>query len=106
MTDHEFRKLARALPGACEKSHFGQPDFRVKDKIFATLQDRETAVVKLTREQQEMMTSAEPMIFAAVKGGWGLKGWTRVNLAGSDEATVKSALQAAWRNVAPKKLDG
>jgi hypothetical protein len=32
-----MRKLALAMPGVEEKSHFEQPDFRVKNKIFAGL---------------------------------------------------------------------
>ena len=63
-----------------------------------------TAVVKLTHEQQEMLASAEPAIFAPVPGGWGRQGWTRVMLAAADELTLRSALLTAWRNVAPASL--
>ncbi len=97
-----FRSLALSLPEAEEKSHFGKADFRVRNKIYASLPDAETAVVKFTPEQQEMLTAAEPSIFAPVKGGWGRQGWTRVSLPNADEAAVKSALTTAWRNVAPK----
>ena len=51
-----------------------------------------------------MIVAAEPVIFSALKGGWGNQGWTRVDLKSCDEATVKSALTMAWRNVAPKSL--
>ena len=104
MTETIFRRLALALTGAEEKSHLGKADFRVKNKIFATLIDAETGVVKLAPEQQEMMVDAEPDIFNPIRGGWGRQGWTRVILANADEATLKSALQTAWRNVAPKTL--
>ena len=104
MTETIFRRLALALPGAEEKSHLGKADFRVKNKIFATLLDAETGVVKLAPEQQEMMVDAEPDIFNPIRGGWGRQGWTRVALANADEATLKSALRTAWRNVAPKTL--
>jgi hypothetical protein len=104
MQSEDFRRLALALPEAVEKSHFGQADFRVKNKIFATLKDDTAGVVKLKPEQQEMMVSAEPKIFAALKGGWGDQGWTRIELAAADEITLQSALLTAWRNVAPKLL--
>ena len=71
-----FRSLALSLPEAEEKSHFGKADFRVRNKIFVSLPDAETAVVKFTPEQQEMLVAAEPAIFAPVKGGWGRQGWT------------------------------
>ena len=104
MTPDGFRTLALSLPEASEKSHFGKADFRVRNKIFATLKDSATGVVKLTREQQEMLTSAEPAILSAISGGWGFQGWTAVNLEHADDATLRSALAMAWRNVAPKTL--
>jgi hypothetical protein len=104
MQSEDFRRLALVLPEAEEKSHFGKADFRVKNKIFATLKDDMAGVVKLKPEQQEMMVAAEPKIFSALKGGWGDQGWTRVDLATADETTLKSALVAAWRNVAPKSM--
>jgi len=104
MTEAEFRRLALALPGAEEKSHFGKADFRVRNKIFASLPDAAAGVVKLTPELQEMMIAAEPSIFRAVKGGWGRQGWTQIVLAEADAETLTSALRTAWRNVAPKSL--
>jgi hypothetical protein len=98
------RRLALTLPEAEEKSHFGTADFRVRNRIFATLPKDGQAVVKLTPEQQEMLTSAEPQIFQPVKGGWGRQGWTTVHLAAADEVTLKSALLTSWRNVAPAGL--
>ena len=110
MKDDDVRRLALRLPEAEEKSHFGKADFRVRNKIFATLPDRRRAVVKLTTEQQQTMAEAEPSIFAAVPGGWGRQGWTSVQLRTCDEVTLRSALTTAWRNVAPaglrKSLDG
>ena len=104
MNGKTVRRLALALPGAEEKSHFEKPDFRVRNRIFATLPEDGHAVVKLTRDQQEMLTASEPAIFQAVNGGWGRQGWTRILLAAADELTLKSALVTAWRNVAPVAL--
>ena len=58
MTKEDLRRLALALPGAEEKSHFDKADFRVRNKIFASLKDDATGVIKLLPEQQAMM--AEP----------------------------------------------
>ena len=104
VTTQAFRRLALAMPQAVEAPHFEATSFRVNKKIFATLGEAEgRAVVKLTREQQEMMSSAEPKIFASVPS-WGKHGWTYVHLAHADADIVRSALTASWRNVAPKKL--
>lgn len=104
MTDDDVRRLALQLPEAEENSHFGKADFRVRGKIFASLPETQRAVVKLMSEQQEAMAAAEPAVFSPVPGGWGRKGWTSVRLGACDEATLASALAAAWRNVAPRVL--
>ena len=106
MRTDDFRRMALAFPEAGEKSHFGKADFRVRNKIFATLLDPSAGVVKLLPEQQTVMVEAKPKIFSAIKGGWGDQGWTRVELKLLDERTLQSALTAAWRNVAPKSLKG
>jgi hypothetical protein len=100
----DIRRIALALPQAVEAPHFEATSFRVNKKIFATLGETQgRAVVKLTREQQEMMTAAEPKVFAAVPS-WGKHGWTYLQLDHADLEIARSALTASWRNVAPKKL--
>jgi hypothetical protein len=106
MTPAAFRRIALSLPEATEGSHFGAPDFRVKDKIFATLgeHERATGVVKLTPEQQEILVQAEPKVFEPVAGAWGRRGWTTVRITAADAVTLRSAITSAWLTVAPKKL--
>jgi len=105
MTPDDVRRLALALPEARESTHMNRPDFRVRSKIFATLHpDEQRAVVKLTSEDQRIRVDAEPLVFAPVSGKWGLQGWTSIELAHTDEMTLKSALLAAWNAVAPRSL--
>ena len=106
MTPDTFRRLALALPGATEVGHMGHPDFRVGGKIFATLgyPDAGSGMLKLTPEQQEALTHAEPRAFAPVKGGWGRKGATNVRLRLAKVASVRLGLELSWRNVAPRGL--
>jgi hypothetical protein len=104
MQADDFRDIALALPEAEEKSHFGKPDFRVRNRIFGTLPDAGRAVIKLTPEEQSVLTAAEPAIFRPVKGGWGRQGWTELDLAAADETTLRSACWMAWRNAAPPAL--
>jgi hypothetical protein len=105
MTIDDFRSLALSLPEAIESSHMAHPDFRVRGKIFATLwPDHDMGMVKLTPEQQAQYVATEPKIFVAVKGAWGRRGCTNVRLNAASSDSVYSALVAAWRNVAPKRL--
>lgn len=104
MNADDLRRIALSLPDAEEKSHFGKADFRVRNRIFASLPSDERGVLKLTPDEQAMLTEAEPGIFAALKGGWGRQGWTEISLAAADEATLASGLTMAWRNAAPASL--
>jgi hypothetical protein len=93
------------MPEAVESSHMNHPDFRVLGKIFATLgPDEVWGMVKLTPEQQRRFVRQEPEMFAPVRGGWGRRGATTVELEAATEDAARSALVAAWRNVAPKRL--
>ena len=101
-----FRRLALTLPQATEGAHGGHPDFRVANKVFASLgvPDRTWGMVRLTPEQQEMLLGAEPGAFKPAAGGWGRRGYTHVRLAAVDPQMLRSALNMAWRNTAPRKL--
>jgi hypothetical protein len=104
MDDVDLRRMALALPETEEKSHFGQADFRVRNKIFAVLPAPGQAVVKLTANDQSMLTDAEPKMFSPVNNAWGRHGWTQISLPDADEITLRSAIVMAWRNVAPARL--
>jgi hypothetical protein len=101
-----FRRLALSLPEACESSHVGHPDFRVRKRIFATLAYPNAAwgMVKLTPAQQKRFVRAHPSLFKPVAGGWGLKGATNVKLRTATVAALRPALVAAWKNAAPPSL--
>jgi hypothetical protein len=106
MTPTEFRKIALSLPEAEERAHMNHPDFRVAGKIFATLgyPDRSLSMVKLSPEDQHYFTKDHSEIFVPVKGAWGRRGATFVHLELVGKEALHKALQAAWRNTAPKRL--
>jgi hypothetical protein len=106
MTAAEFRRLALSFPETAERVHMEHPDFRVGGKIFATLgyPSAGWAMVKLMPDQQQDFVRAEPEVFVTVKGGWGRRGATNVRLKAANKAGVREALEAAWRNTAPKRV--
>lgn len=104
MKDEDLIALALGLPETAESSHFGIRDFRVRSKIFMTLPGPDFCVVKLTPDQQQMTLATLPQHVAAVPGGWGLKGSTRLFHHGADREAVKALVRRAWRNVAPKSM--
>jgi hypothetical protein len=104
MSASRFRRIALSFPGAVEGAHMGHADFRVGNRIFATLGHPDDAwgMVQLTPEQQGMVVEAEPDIFRPVPGGWGKRGSTNVHLASADHLTLMSALGMAFANRAQK----
>ena len=101
-----FRRLALAQPEAVEVGHMGHPDFRVKNKIFATLgyPDKSHGVVKLDAEQREGFVDAAPKAFSAVPGGWGRTGATIVDLRAVSRRMLAAAMELAWEHNAPARL--
>src|SRR5918993_1912133 len=101
MTAKEFRKIALGLKDAVEGAHMGHPDFRVNNRIFATLHaDNLWGMVKLTPNQQADFMRAAPEVFVPESGAWGRQGCTAVRLAAADPESVGEALTLACRNVA------
>ena len=72
MTANDFRRMALAMEGAIESSHMGHPDFRVNNRIFATLHDNDRfGMVALTPDQQALFLRSNPSSFSsprAVRG--------------------------------------
>src|SRR5512133_283887 len=102
MTPNEFRELALSFPEAIESAHMHHPDFRVGGRIFATLgyPDENSAMVKLSPDDQKEFVRTRPGVFAPVKGAWGRQGATNINLPAATNKIAREALTAAWRNTA------
>ena len=99
-----FRRIALAMQDAVEGAHMGHPDFRVHNRIFASLhtQDR-FGMVKLTPDQQKELIRQYPAAFSPEAGAWGRAGCTRVTLSAVDEDPLGEAMTLAWQNLANAK---
>jgi hypothetical protein len=105
VTAAQFRKLALQLPETEEKSHFEQPDFRVRGKIFADLDPEGTrGTLKLSMELQAVLLDSLPQAFTPAAGYWGRQGWTHVRLDAVELGALKDLMGEAWRMIAPKRL--
>ena len=104
MTATAFRRIALALEGAVEGAHMGHPDFRITNRVFASLHSKDQfGVVKLTPEQQQDFIKDHPKAFAPESGAWGRSGYTRIILTAADGESVGEALTLAWQNVKATK---
>jgi predicted DNA-binding protein (MmcQ/YjbR family) len=98
MTASDFRRIALSFPAAEESSHMGAADFRVGNRIFATLASVKDGYgnLMLSPELQADFLADAPEVFLPVKGGWGRMGATHLRLAQASQDTLAGALQAAY----------
>ncbi len=95
------RRFALTLPEAVERSHFDQPDFRVRNKIFATLpHDRLLVCLRTTPVNLAVLVQADPDTF---RDAWRSR-WVAVRLDRVRQSVLRDLLEDAWRLVAPKRL--
>lgn len=99
MTANDFRRIALSFEGAEEGSHMGAADFRVGDRIFATLASvgQGYGNLMLAPEQQAEFVAELPEVFVPIAGGWGRMGMTHIRLAAANEDVLTGALRTAWR---------
>jgi len=95
----DFRRIALSMEGAEEGSHMGAADFRVGDRVFATLasQNQGYGNLMLTPELQAEFVQDLPEVFLPIAGGWGRMGMTHIRLAKASEDVMAGALRAAWK---------
>ena len=106
----EVRRIALALDGVEEKSHFGTPSFRVNGKMFVEAGDTE-GIFKLSKIHQEILFETRPETFRPAI--WGAIRWARIVLKdvgtreiaelvreAYDEVTVKPARKTSARRAA------
>jgi len=95
------RAAALALPVAVEGAHMGHPDFRVRNKIFATLHpDGHTANFKATPDDVDACVRDDPRTYQAVWGGR----YLGVDLRHVDEDALVAIVEESWSLVAPRGL--
>ncbi len=100
ITQDEFKKIALAFPDANEQPHFTIPSFRVNNKIFATLWEKENkAMLRLTPVQQSVYCSLDNTIFSPVNGSWGKQGATFVELTKVKKKVLQEALALAYNGI-------
>jgi hypothetical protein len=103
----QIRKIALSFPETTELPHFDKTSFRVRKKIFATLNEKERrACVKLLPEDQGIFCSYDETVIYPVPNKWGKQGWTLVNLRKIKRNLLVEILKTAYCSVAPAKLAG
>lgn len=97
------RKIALRFPEAVEQEHFGNPSFRVRGRIFATVPDDTHLNVMIDPFDVDAVVRAESESCAELLWGKEVRG-VRVLLPRASPAMVEELLRVAWKRKAPKRL--
>ena len=102
-----LRAICLALPEAAERQAWGDPTFRVRDKIFAMEKRGDGRIslwCKAPPGSQEILVGADPELFF-VPPYVGRKGWIGVRLdRNPDWEEVAEGGKRSYRLIAPKRL--
>ena len=107
-----LRKLCLALPEAHEVEAWGEPTFRVRNKMFATFASRashhgdgrDAAWIKASAPNQRLLVDTDPGRYF-VPPYVGPSGWVGVHLDSDvDWDDVGDLLRDGYRMIAPRRL--
>lgn len=92
-----FREIALSMPNAEEEPHFDKTSFRVKGKIFATLNtEKNIATIKLSSVDQNVFSTVNRGIIYPVPNKWGNQGWTHIELKKIRKNTLVDAITTSY----------
>ena len=103
ITIREVRQIALAFPEAAEQEHWGNPSFRIRGRIFATVPDEAHVNVMIDPFDVDAVVREDPDTCEELWWGKELRG-VRVSMNRAAAPVVKSLLETAWRRKAPKRL--
>lgn len=104
--EDDVRRIALSLPGTTEKPSYGTPGFRVNDKLFARIYDREDGVLVAwveSLDDKEALLASDPTRFFTTSHYDG-HAMVLVRLAEVDDQELAEVLTDAWRTRAPARL--
>ena len=100
-----YKQLALTFPEVYEAPHFDKASFRVRKKIFTTLDvENNRACIRLSEIDQNVFSSYDKSVFFPIPNKWGKLGWTFINLKKVKKSMLVDALKTSYCEVAPKKL--
>jgi hypothetical protein len=102
-----YRSLALSFPEVVELPHFDLTSFRVRKKIFTTLNEKDSRImIKLSAPDQSVFCAFDKEVIYPVPGSWGKGGATYVQLKKIKKNMLCDLLTLAYCQAAPKTLSG
>lgn len=105
VTEDDVRRIALSLPETTERSSYGTPGFRVKDKLFARIREEGDVLVAWVSDvaEKEALIAADPARFFTLPHYDGYP-TVLVRFAAVDVDDLTDVLTEAWRVRAPARL--
>src|SRR5687767_639559 len=101
VSTQKVREVALSLDGVVELPHFELISFRVKKKIFLTMdKSRKRVCFMFSLTDQDVFTKMDPVSFYAVPNKWGLKGATFCDLSKVKRITFQDAVNVVYESKA------
>ncbi len=95
-----FKSICQSFPKVEEMPHFHKTSFRIKKKIFATLDEKtQKATLKLSLQDQDLFGLIDQNMIYPVPNKWGKQGWTIFELKKGNEEILKELLSTAYQTV-------
>ncbi len=107
-TAADVRRLALALPETTEKSAWEQPTFRIRNKIFVSLDSADAAAgemgFSIDKFERLELIAADPGVFFVKDGHDDNYNFARVRLGRISNAELEEVIVQAWRRIAPIRV--
>jgi hypothetical protein len=102
ISEPEIRDIVLSLPGSREADHWGNPSFRVRDRIYATMPDPKHLNVMIDPFDVDGVVREDPESCAALLWGKEVRG-VRVAMRNVAPGMVQKLLEMAWQRKAPRR---
>ena len=103
-TTDDATRIALALPGTVQSSHFDSIDFRVRKKIFASFPKPDQMTVRLEPEHARALIETDPETYIPHAGVWGTRGRIRIVLSRITIEDLEDLVYDSWFRIAPTSL--
>lgn len=103
-TGDHVRAIVAGLRETEERETWGHSTFRVRDKMFAGMDnDGHALTLKASKTEQRALLSGRPEVLFVPKYV-GVRGWVGIRLNGIDGDELQELVTEAWRMSAPKRM--
>ncbi|MCZ4222860.1 MmcQ/YjbR family DNA-binding protein [Pedobacter rhodius] len=104
MTADWIKGLCMQFDNVSEHPHFFKKAYKVKNKVFATLDfDKLKVSLKLSEIDQSVFCNFSPEKIYPANGAWGRQGWTIFEFYDLKSEMIEDAITLSYNNVQPKK---